>query len=186
MTEKSRFRENMDSLWENRRKLAVLTVVGIIAVIYFSRNSGSTTIAPAEFAGDSLPKSAENLPSSGSSSTESAQSQPGQPDFVDLGPSGIYGITNGMVYGITPVQCATVNFPYSAYADGNIVDPKYEPGQPSITYAKDALNLLQVPYALVSDTNPIYVARGPHVVVVNSLQNKTLNMLNNDAKICAK
>lgn len=180
MSEKSKFRENLEAIWENRRKLAVLTVFGIAAIIYFGRNKGDSTVTPNEFFDDSnLPQTAESLPSG------SSQSQPGQPDFVDLGPSGIHGIINGMVYGV-PVHCATVNFRHSYFSDGTTDDPKYEPDQPLITYAPDALDVLQVPYASISDTNPLYVARGVNVVKVVSMQDHTLNMLGIDTNICTE
>ena len=89
-----------------------------------------------------------------------------------------------MVYGVIPVQCATVNFPYSAYADGNIIDPKYEPDQPPIEYAGQALDLLGMEQSTVSANNQIYVARGSAVVPVVSMLDHTFNMLNNDARIC--
>lgn len=183
MSEKSRFRENAEFMAEHWRALAVLTVLGIAAILYFGRFGGNTEKSANQvFDASNLPQSTVTIPA-GVAWSDAPQSQPGQPDIVYVGVPDSQGITNAIIFGSIPVRCATINFPYS-YFDQEHIDPEYDSSLPPITYGAQALSLLGVSESSVSAANPIYVARGVNVQTVISMEDHTWNMLNNSTGIC--
>ncbi len=182
MSEKSKFRQNAEYLWEHRRAVGVATVLGIAAIIYFSRFGNSGNNANEAFDASSIPQSNPSL-STGVSASEAPQSVQGQPDIIYLSGPDSRGISSATIFGSIPVSCVTINFP-SSYFDPDHIDPKYDPNLPIVTFGSEALAMLGVAQSTVSQSDPVYVARGVNVQVVDSMSDHTWNMLGIATDVC--